>query len=98
VAAVAGLTFGSLILVPAMIAIWLQDFHSPFYIAERVGREGRPFRMIKLRSMRILKRPNTVLSTAGDDPRITQVGKLVRKLKLDEFTQLANVLIGEMSL
>lgn len=95
---IAGLTMSSVVLIPAMIAIWLGDFHSPLFIAERVGRREVPFRMVKLRSMRILSAKEKVLSTAADDPRITYVGKLVRVLKLDELTQLWNVLRGEMSL
>ena len=98
VSAVLGLLFGSVILIPAILAIWLQDFYSPFYIAERVGLGGVPFRMVKLRSMRIPRQNNVVLSTAGDDPRITRIGQLVRRLKLDELTQLWNVLWGQMSL
>lgn len=98
VASIAGLTLGSIILVPAMIAVWWQDKHSPFYIATRAARGGGTFRMVKLRSMRILADTTGVSSTAGDDPRITAVGRFVRKWKLDELTQLWNVLKGDMSL
>ncbi|MFN8650398.1 MAG: sugar transferase [Gemmatimonadales bacterium] len=98
VASLVGLTLGSVILVPAMIAVWWQDKHSPFYIATRAARGGGTFRMVKLRSMRILADTTGVSSTAGDDPRITAVGRFVRKWKLDELTQLWNVLIGDMSL
>ncbi len=97
-ASVFGLAVGSIILIPAAIAVWLQDFHSPLYIASRVARGGGTFRMVKLRSMRVLADKTGVMSTAGDDPRITIIGKLVRKLKLDELTQLWNVLLGDMSL
>ncbi len=97
-AAIAGLTLGSVILVPAMVAVWLQDRHSPFYIATRAARGGGTFRMVKLRSMRILADTTGVSSTAGDDPRITVVGRFVRRWKLDELTQLWNVLTGDMSL
>lgn len=93
-----GLLIGSIILIPAMIAVWLQDWHSPFYVATRVGMGGRPFRMVKLRSMKVLADATGVMSTAGDDPRITAVGRFVRRWKLDELTQLWNVLIGDMSL
>jgi lipopolysaccharide/colanic/teichoic acid biosynthesis glycosyltransferase len=95
---VLGLAIGSVVLVPAMIAVWFQDRHSPFYIAPRVGRNGREFRMVKLRSMRILADATGVTSTAGDDPRITAVGRFVRRWKLDEVMQLWNVLKGDMSL
>lgn len=93
-----GIAVGSVILAPAMLAIWLQDRHSPFYIAMRVGLNGRPFRMVKLRSMRILADATGVTSTAGDDTRVTAVGRFVRRWKLDELTQLWNVLRGDMSL
>jgi lipopolysaccharide/colanic/teichoic acid biosynthesis glycosyltransferase len=94
----AGLLAGSIVLVPVLIAVWLQDRHSPLYVASRAGKGGRPFRMVKLRSMRILADQTGVSSTAGDDPRITPVGHFVRRWKLDELTQLWNVLLGDMSL
>jgi lipopolysaccharide/colanic/teichoic acid biosynthesis glycosyltransferase len=81
-----------------MVAIWMQDRCSPFYVAARAGVGGKPFRMVKLRSMRILSDTTGVTSTAGDDPRITAVGRFVRRWKLDELTQLWNVLKGDMSL
>jgi len=98
VASLVGLLVGSVILVPAMIAVWLQDGRSPFYVAPRAARGGGTFRMVKLRSMRILADTTGVMSTAGNDPRITAVGRFVRRWKLDELTQLWNVLRGEMSL
>ncbi|MGH7524356.1 MAG: sugar transferase [Gemmatimonadales bacterium] len=93
-----GLVIGSMVLVPAMFAIWLEDRHSPLYLSTRAGRGGAPFRMVKLRSMRHGADRSGVLSTAGDDPRITRVGRWVRRLKLDELVQLWNVLAGDMSL
>lgn len=93
-----GLLFGSIILIPAMIAVWMQDWHSPFYIAARAGVGGTPFRMVKLRSMKVFADASGVMSTAGNDPRITTVGRFVRRWKLDELTQLWNVLKGDMSL
>lgn len=93
-----GLLILSPLLAVVMSAIWSQDQHSPFYIAPRVGRGGQLFKMIKLRSM-VIRADNTgVDSTAGDDPRITRVGKFVRRYKLDEVMQLWNVLRGDMSL
>ncbi|MBA3672570.1 MAG: sugar transferase [Gemmatimonadaceae bacterium] len=94
----AGLLGGSVVLLPTMFLVWLQDRHSPFYIAPRMARSGGTFRMVKLRSMRILADKTGVTSTAGDDPRITAVGRFIRKFKLDEVTQLWNVLKGDMSL
>jgi lipopolysaccharide/colanic/teichoic acid biosynthesis glycosyltransferase len=94
--------FGLLALSPfllvLLVAIWLQDFCSPFYIASRVGRGGAPFRMVKLRSMVKNADRSGVSSTAGDDRRITIVGKFIRATKFDEVPQLWNVLRGDMSL
>jgi lipopolysaccharide/colanic/teichoic acid biosynthesis glycosyltransferase len=95
---IVGLALGSVVLVPTMCLVWLQDRHSPFYIAPRMARGGGTFRMVKLRSMRILADRTGVTSTAGDDPRITAVGRFIRRFKLDELTQLWNVLQGDMSL
>ncbi|MDP3001475.1 MAG: sugar transferase, partial [Bryobacterales bacterium] len=79
------------------IAIWLQDFRSPFYVASRMARGGGKFRMVKFRSMVVSADKTGVNSTAGSDRRITPVGRLVRKYKFDELVQLWNVLIGDMS-
>jgi lipopolysaccharide/colanic/teichoic acid biosynthesis glycosyltransferase len=96
--ATAGLLLASPVLVPTTLAVWLQDFHSPFYIAPRVGRNGRTFKMLKLRSMVINADKSGVDSTGGQDRRITPVGHFIRRYKLDELTQLWNVLAGDMSL
>lgn len=93
-----GLLLFSLILLIVLFLIWRQDYHSPFYIAPRVGKNGRFFNMVKLRSMIVGAAISGVDSTSGNDPRITQIGHFVRKWKLDEFTQLWNVLKGDMSL
>lgn len=93
-----GLVLLSPILVVVGIAIYLQDYHSPFYVATRVGKRERPFRMVKFRSMVIRADVTGVDSTAGDDPRITRLGAFIRRFKLDEIPQLWNVLRGEMSL
>ena len=81
-----------------MFAIYIQDRHSPFYRARRVGLNGKDFTMVKMRSMVVNADSNNVDSTSSDDQRITPVGNLIRKFKLDEFTQLWNVLLGDMSL
>jgi lipopolysaccharide/colanic/teichoic acid biosynthesis glycosyltransferase len=93
-----GLLALSPLLVPVMIAIWLQDYRSPFYIAPRVGKNGRIFRMVKLRSMVMNADKSGVDSTKANDPRITPVGQFVRRYKLDEIVQLWNVLRNDMSL
>jgi len=93
-----GLIVASPILITFLVLVWLQDFHSPFYIAPRVGRGRKLFKMVKMRSMVLNAERNGVGSTKVDDNRITMVGKVIRKCKLDEFTQLWNVLWGQMSL
>lgn len=93
-----GLVVLSPLLVVAAVLVWAQDRHSPFYVAPRVGRAGRAFRMVKFRSMVIRADRTGVDSTAGDDPRITIVGRILRRFKIDELPQLWNVLRGEMSL
>jgi len=93
-----GLLVMSPVLIIFMFLIWRQDYKSPFYIAPRVGRFGKFFKMVKLRSMVSNADKSGVNSTSGDDQRITRVGHLIRRYKLDEFSQLLNVLLGQMSL
>lgn len=93
-----GLVLASPILIPVMFLVWIQDWHSPFYIAPRVGKKERLFRMLKLRSMIVNADKSGVDSTSSNDKRITGVGRFIRKYKLDELTQLWNVLLGDMSL
>jgi lipopolysaccharide/colanic/teichoic acid biosynthesis glycosyltransferase len=93
-----GLVLASPILLPTIFLVWIQDWHSPFYIAPRVGKNEKPFKMLKLRSMIINADKSGVDSTSSNDNRITGVGKFIRKYKLDELSQLWNVLIGDMSL
>lgn len=97
IASFGGLLVLSPILAAFCLLVWLQDFHGPFYVAPRVGRGGRLFRMVKLRSM-VVGADRSGSSSGSDDRRITWVGRLIRRCKLDEFTQLWNVLKGDMSL
>jgi lipopolysaccharide/colanic/teichoic acid biosynthesis glycosyltransferase len=94
--------FGLLVLSPIFIVViillWMQDFKSPFYIAPRVGKDEKQFNMVKLRSMIVNLDISGPDSTSANDIRITPVGHFIRKFKLDEFSQLWNVLIGDMSL
>ena len=93
-----GLIITSPVILIFLLLIWLQDFRSPFYMAPRVLRRGKTFRMVKLRSMVANAEQIGGASTASTDKRITWVGRLIRKFKLDEISQLWNVLKGEMSL
>ncbi len=93
-----GLILSSPILLPVIFLVWIQDWHSPFYLAPRVGKDEKPFKMLKLRSMIVNADKSGVDSTSSNDKRITGVGRFIRKYKLDELSQLWNVLIGDMSL
>ena len=77
--------FGLLLVAPVMLLVWLQDRHSPFYIADRAGFRGKNFRMVKLRSMVINVDKSGVDSTSANDRRITGVGLFIRRFKLDEL-------------
>jgi len=98
IASSVGLLLASPILLPVMFLVWWKDRHSPFYIATRVGKNDRPFKMVKLRSMVIGADKTGVDSTSSNDNRITSVGRFIRRYKLDELTQLWNVFKGDMSL
>lgn len=95
--ALLGLVLLSPIILVCMLLIWLQDWHSPFYVAPRAARGGGTFRMVKFRSMVIRADASGVDSTAANDRRITAVGRFIRRTKLDELPQLWNVLLGHMS-
>jgi lipopolysaccharide/colanic/teichoic acid biosynthesis glycosyltransferase len=80
------------------IVIKVSDRGSVFYRGLRVGRNGCEFRLLKFRTMRRnADRQGSGVTTANDS-RVTQVGSILRRLKLDELPQLVNVLVGEMSL
>lgn len=99
-----------LIILPAAIAIKLEDHGPAFYKQKRIGQFGIPFDCYKLRSMRVNadKLDATLAQESGqdlgalfkvkDDPRITRVGHFIRKYSIDEFPQFFNVLKGDMSL
>ena len=93
-----GLAFASPVLLVVMFLVWFEDRHSPFYLAPRVGRDGLSFRMVKMRSMIIGADRKGASSTSNDDGRITPIGRFIRRYKIDEITQLWNVITGDMSL
>lgn len=85
------------IVVP--LAIWLGDRGPVFYTQERVGRRGRLFKVIKFRTMIVDAEAQTgPIWAAEDDPRITKVGGVLRRVRLDEMPQVINIVRGEMSL
>lgn len=80
------------------LAIKLNSPGPVFFPQERVGERGRTFRLLKFRTMLDHAESHTgPVWTSEEDPRITQVGRLLRKTRLDEFPQILNVLMGEMS-
>jgi lipopolysaccharide/colanic/teichoic acid biosynthesis glycosyltransferase len=93
-----GLICFSPILLFVSILVWSNDKKSPFYIPPRVGKKATIFYMVKLRSMVVNADKAGIDSTSNSDLRITSIGQKIRKYKLDELTQLWNVLLGDMSL
>ena len=93
--------FGLIIISPLLlmiaIIIKITSPGSVFYHGERVGKSGKIFRVFKFRTMVPDAERIGGPSTAGDDPRLTKIGKLLRKRNLDELPQLINILKGEMS-
>ncbi|WP_313206021.1 hybrid nucleoside-diphosphate sugar epimerase/sugar transferase [Psychrobacter faecalis] len=90
-----GLVVASPLLIGAT-AIGYLDTGSPLFIQERVGKDQKPFKLIKFRTMKV--DTASVASHLADNSSITKLGKVLRKTKLDELPQLINVLKGEMSL
>ena len=94
--------FGLVVLSPLLllVALWVKlDSKGPvFYRGVRLGKNGRPFRIFKFRSMVSNADKIGAATTADNDVRITRSGKFIRKCKLDEISQLINVLIGDMSM
>lgn len=100
---------GSLCILPFVLleiiilapVIWLTDKGPVFYNASRAGKDYKPFKMFKLRSMYVnspdLKNPDGSTFNSDNDPRVTPIGKFMRKTSLDEFPQFLNVLLGDMS-
>lgn len=100
---------GSLFLLPFVLLviivlgpiIYLTDRGPIFYNAERIGKDGKIFKMFKLRSMYVnvpdLRNEDGSTYNGDNDPRVTPIGRILRKTSLDEFPQFINVLIGDMS-
>lgn len=106
--------FAIIILSPILLILllikFLEDFHNPIYVSDRVGKDGRVFKFFKIRTMKVgADKQKEELQAQGlnevdgpvfkikNDPRITKVGKVYRKLSLDELLQLFNVFNGTMS-
>lgn len=100
---------GALILLPLVLLeviifaplIWLFDKGPVFFNATRAGKGYKPFKMYKLRSMYVnspdIKNPDGSTYNSDHDPRVTPIGRFLRKTSLDELPQILNVLLGDMS-
>jgi lipopolysaccharide/colanic/teichoic acid biosynthesis glycosyltransferase len=97
-ASAVGLVVTSPVIAGLAVAVKATSPGPVFHTAQRIGREGVPFTLYKFRSMRVGAAGQGPGITAKGDSRITKVGKLLRKTKLDELPQLWNVLRGDMSL
>jgi lipopolysaccharide/colanic/teichoic acid biosynthesis glycosyltransferase len=93
---------GVIILSPFFVIIYIliivESKGGGFYCQNRVGLNGKDFKLIKFRSMRRGADKKGLITIGGNDARITRVGLLLRKFKIDELPQLFNVLVGDMSL
>ena len=85
-------------LILFVILVWRYDKKSPLYISPRIGKNSKIFNLIKIRTMTVDADKKGISSTSDNDTRIIPIGKKIRKYKIDELTQLFNVLIGNMSL
>lgn len=106
VGATIGLVLAAPVLAVCALAIWFDDGRPIWYSGERIGRDGRPFRCHKLRTMVVdadrrraeVGADGVMLFKRADDPRLLRTGRFLRRWSLDELPQLVNVLTGEMSL
>ncbi len=93
---------GGILLLPliVIIIVWIKTTSKGplFYVQERVGINFKEFNLYKFRTMIVNADKVGPSVTSGDDPRITKIGKILRKTKIDELPQLINVLKGDMSL
>ena len=83
------------------LLIWLEDKGTIFYLAKRRGLNGKIFNMFKLRSMKMnapdIRNEDNSTFNSENDPRVTKIGKLMRKISVDELPQVFNILKGDMS-
>lgn len=96
-----GLPFLLILMIPVVIAIKLEDKGPIFYNAPRIGKDMKEFPMYKFRSMKVnapdIRNEDGSTFNSDNDPRVTKVGKILRKTSIDETPQLINVLKGDMS-
>ena len=97
VCALLGIIGTSPLWIIAIVGILVSDWGPIFYTANRIGKDNKPFRMFKFRSMRVSKSANET-SLRPDEDRIFPFGHFIRKVKIDELPQLINILNGTMSI
>ena len=87
------------VLIIAALGVAIGSKGPVFYLQERVGKNGKPFKIIKFRTMIVnADKAGTQITVGGRDPRITRVGYVLRKTSVDELPQMINILKGDMSL
>jgi Undecaprenyl-phosphate glucose phosphotransferase len=91
------LIVGSPLLLLLALIVWLDNRGPVFFFQKRVGMDGRPFYMIKFRTMRVDAEARGPGWTVQNDPRVTRFGRFLRRYSIDELPQFINVLLGEMS-
>jgi undecaprenyl phosphate N,N'-diacetylbacillosamine 1-phosphate transferase len=100
--AIIALPFWFIILIIIGPIIYFQDKGSIFYNAPRLGKDGKVFKMFKFRSMKLnapdIRNEDGSTFNAEDDPRLTKIGKFIRKTSLDETPQLLNIIKGDMGI
>lgn len=98
IGAAVALTLTAPFMLIIALAVKLTSTGPVFYRQERMGIDGKPFMMLKFRTMQIDHEGDTVLLTPKNDPRVTTIGRFLRKTSLDELPQFFNVIKGEMSI
>lgn len=99
---IAGASFALLVLSPVLLAvalaIRLETRGDVFFRQDRLGHKGRPFSILKFRTMNVAENGDVIRQASAEDCRVTRVGRILRRLSIDELPQLINVIRGEMSL
>lgn len=93
-----GLIIGVPIIAVFALLVRVETPGSPLYQQERLGKNGKKFMMYKIRSMNLDAEKNGAQWAAQEDPRITRIGRFIRKTRIDELPQLMNILKGDMSI
>ncbi len=86
------------VILMALLGVWLQDRQNPIYASWRVGKDEKPFRFYKIRTMVVDASKAGRHTTSSDDPNVTALGRLLRRAKIDELLQFWTIIQGRMSL